>query len=66
MSAFSETVAEIEASKLARILRKGIESNNKSVIKFLKKEVYPLYRENIDETFGSYDEDEDIRAAYRD
>ncbi len=61
---FSSELALMEVSKLERILKKGLETNNKSIIQFLRREVYPTYLENIQETNGAYEEDEDIKNGY--
>ena len=64
MSAFSEILAETEAEKLAKVLRNGLKTGDMSIIKFLKKEVYPLYIEEIGETFGACKEDDEIKRNY--
>lgn len=64
MSVFSETLAKMEAERLAKVLRNGLNTGDKSIIDFLKKEVYPLYLGEVHETFGAYKEDLEIRKSY--
>ena len=64
MSVFSEILAEMEAERLAKVLRNGLKTGDKSIIDFLKKEIYPLYLGEIQETFGAYKEDDEIKRNY--
>jgi len=66
MSLISESYTELDANKLEGILKNGLETKNKSVIKFLRREVYPLYKEDIEELLGAYEENEEIRKGYAD
>lgn len=65
MSLFSQVNIEQEAKRLENLLQKGIQTKNKEVIKFLKKEIYPIYLVDIEETFGAYEENSEIRQVYR-
>jgi len=64
MSFDDELVIKEELKNLEEILIKGIETKNHYVKSFLQKEVYPIYLNKIEETFGIYEENPEIKGFY--
>lgn len=64
MSLYLTEESEIKAKELEGILKEGIETENKEIIEFLGRIIYPVYKLAIQETLGSYEEDEYIKRVY--
>ena len=64
MSILSESIAEMNAKKLEIILLKGKEKNNSEISSFLRENVYPLYIDELKETFGAVKENQELRNYY--
>ena len=64
MSILSESIAEMNVKKLEIILLKGKEKNNSEINSFLRENVYPLYIDELKETFGTVKENQELRDYY--
>jgi hypothetical protein len=58
MSIISECLNESFANDLMVILKKGAEENNSKIVKFLKINVYPLWKTYMGDVYRNFTEDE--------
>jgi hypothetical protein len=65
MSLLSESLHELEAMSLEKILKKAIRKGNKEIINFLRDNIYPRYVHHIGYASQSYKENPKIKEYYR-
>lgn len=64
MGLAGETMHQMEAEDLEKVLIKGIKTNNQDIVNFLKENVYPMYQDHVAETWGAYKETKLIKENY--
>ena len=62
MSLGSEARSEDVARSLEKVLKKGLETEDPKIIKFLRENIYPLYEIHSGE--GNYSGDPEISKSY--
>lgn len=64
MGMFSEIAAEGHARSLEPVLKAAVDTGDEKIIEFCKQHLWPVYQEDVGETWGSYHGDKKLAEVF--